>query len=404
MRYARAMRASFALLSVSLAIASWGAIVVAQDAQADADRTFQADRFQEAAEKYNRLTVADPNNAAAWYGLGKSYEALARQSFARLQALAPGSEWEALLVADVWVSAERFEQALSVYRDVLRLNPRIPGVHRSIATLYERAGKPEWAASESAKEPPQPVPCPAAAADCALLAGRPLDALASIGTRQDAPSLYWRIRALNDLALTAFSTLDALPPSAEVHMVRAAIDRDHGRAVDAVGELKAALALEPGNQAIEEELASALYESKNLDEALPLLARLAGPPETAAAAWAFFYGDALLQAQQGDRALPYLKTAARKEPDAPVVHASLGRALLQSGDAAGALPHLQAAAKADDPDSDGAIHYELAQAYQRLGRGAEAKQALTEYQKRQAAHAPDVPSAPDAPRPGLTPP
>jgi len=403
MRYARAMRASFALVIVASSLAAAPVSVGAQGARAEAERAFEAARYHEAAEKFRALTVADPNNAGAWYGLGKSYEALARQSFSRLQERAPGSEWEALLVADVWVSAGRFEQALTLYRDVLRLHPGIPGVHQSIATLYERAGKPEWAASEAAKAPPLPARCVPDAADCLLIARRPLDALAATGARQDARNLYWRIRALNDLATSAFATLDGLPPSAEVHMVRAAIDRDQGRAIDAVAELKAALALDPGDRMIEEELASALYESKNLEEALPLLARLAGPAETAEARWAFFYGDAMLQAQQVDQALPYLKTAARQQPDAPPVRASLGRALLQAGDAAGALPHLQAAANADNPDSDGAVHYQLAQAYQRLGRGAEAKQALTEYQKRQAAHAPEAPS-PGAPRPGLTPP
>jgi len=398
------MRRSQLLLVVGLLVVCPNAVAAAQDPRADAERAFNAERFQDAAERFKALTVADPNNAAAWYGLGKSYEALARQSFSRLQATAAGSAWEALLVADVWVSSGRFEQALTLYRDVLRLNPSIPGVHRSIATLYERAGKSEWAATEAAKESPQPATCAPSAADCAFLAGRPLEAIAAAGSKQDAPSLYWRIRALNDLATSTFATLDSLPPSAEVHMVRAAIDRDHGRHVDAVTELKAALVLAPGTRMIEEELASALYESKNLDEALPLLARLAGPAESAAAEWAFFYGDALLQAQQVELALPYLKTAARKRPDAAPVQGSLGRALLQSGDAAGALPHLQAAAKADDPDSDGAVHYQLAQVYQRLGRGTEAKLALAEYQRRQAARAPDAPSAPGTPRSGLTPP
>jgi len=398
------MRASATLVAVSLVVACTGGVAHAQDPRVDAERAFRAERFQDAADRFRALTVADPNNAAAWYGLGKSYEALARQSFSQLQTIASGSAWEALLVADVWVSAGRFEQALALYRDVLGLNPGIPGVHRSIATLYERAGKADWAATEAAKEPPQPATCEAAAADCAVLASRPLEALAAAGTRQDARTLYWRIRALNDLATSAFATLDGLPPSPEVHLIRAAVDRDHGHLVDAVAELKAARVLDPGNRTIEEDLASALYESKNLDEALPLLAHLAGPADTATAEWAFFYGDALLQAQQVEQALPYLKAAARKEPDAPAVHASLGRGLLQSGDAAGALPHLQAAAKADDPDSDGAIHYQLAQVYQRLGRGTDAKLALAEYQKRQAAHAPETPSAPGTPRPGLTPP
>jgi predicted Zn-dependent protease len=160
----------------------------------------------------------------------------------------------------------------------------------------------------------------------------------------------------------------------------------------------------PGDRAIEEELAGALYESRNLDEALPLLARLTGPAKTARTDLAFFYGDALLQAQQVETALPYLKAAAAGQPDAVVVRASLGRALLQAGDAAAALPHLEAAAAADDPQSDGTAQYQLAQAYQRLGRPEHARTALAEYQKRQAAL--QTATAPPASQTGqeLTPP
>jgi len=163
------------------------------------------------------------------------------------------------------------------------------------------------------------------------------------------------------------------------------------------------LALRPGDPAIEEDLAVALYEARNLDEALPLLARLTGPARTARPDLAFFYGDALLQAQQVEAALPYLKAAATSQPGAFVVRASLGRALLQAGDAAAALPHLEAAVAADDPQSDGTAHYQLAQAYQRLGQADQARQAMAEYQKRQAAqHATAPPPGPSGPE--LTPP
>lgn len=387
-----------------LAVGAAAAAAQHVDEVDDAARAFDAGQFGRAAEGFRGATVADPNNPRAWFGLGKSFEALARQSFSALQKLAPGSEWEALLVADVWVSAGRFAQALSLYRGVLKQHPDLPGVHASIAHLYELAGHPDWAATERTREPARAEACAAAAADCLFLAGRHDAAVKATLRAQDAQSLYWRIRALNALATQAFASLDALPASAEVHLVRAAIDRDQGRPLDAVPELKAALALRPGDREIEEELAVALYESKNLEEALPLLERLAGAPGRAEPEWAFFYGDALLQGQQVERALPYLEAAAAKRPDAPAVRASLGRALLQSGDATAALPHLQAAAKGDEGDSDGAVHYQLAQAYQRLGRTADARSALAEYQKRQQAATPDVPATSDEPAPSLTPP
>jgi predicted Zn-dependent protease len=364
---------------------------------AAAERAFDAGRFREAAAAFRSLTTASPGEPKYWYGLGRSYEALARQAFGELQRVAPGSPWEALVVADVWVTAGRYEQALELYRDVQQAAPQIAGVDHAIVALYEHAGETEKAAEHRARLAPPPPSCAADAPDCEFLAGRYLAAVAAAGRNPEASSLYWRTLAFNALATEAFSALDTLPASAEVHLVRAAVDRDQGRTLEAIPELKAALALKPGDRAIEEELASALYEARNLEEALPLLARLAGPAATAPADLAFFYGDALLQAQQVEQALPYLKTAHAKRPDADVVRASLGRALLQGGDAAGALPHLQAAAAAAPPDSDGAVHYQLAQAYQRLGRAAEAKAALTEYQKRQAAAADDAGQA--APHP-----
>jgi predicted Zn-dependent protease len=371
--------------------------LIAQPAAlADADRALAAEQYLEASAKYRAASVADPNNPGAWYGLGKSYEALARQTFSRLQAVAADSEWEALIVAEVLVSAGRLVPALDLYRQVQRQHPALPGLHESIATLYDRAGKAEWAAAERRRAAPLPATCAATAADCEFLHGRYLAAVDATGSRTDAASLYWRTRAYNALATAAFDALDNLPASAEVHLVRAAIDRDQGRTIDAIPELKAALALRPDDRDIEQELATALYETRNLDEALPLLARLAGPPATASPEMAFFYGDALLQAQQVEQALPYLQAAARQRPDAAPVRASLGRALLQSGDAAAALPHLQAGAKGDDPDSDGTAHYQLAQAYQRLGRAAEARLALAEYRKRQAA------AQADAGAPGAT--
>jgi predicted Zn-dependent protease len=57
----------------------------------------------------------------------------------------------------------------------------------------------------------------------------------------------------------------------------------------------------------------------------------------------------------------------------------LGRALLQQGDAAGAIENLEAARKLS-PDRD-TTYFHLSQAYRRVGRIADAQQALAEYQK-----------------------
>ena len=253
-----------------------------------ATRTLDAGRHRLAASQFRALAGAEPGSARAWFGLGKSYEALARETFEKVQAAAPDSAWEALIVAEVLVSGERFAQALSLYRKVQQAAPGIGGVHEAIADLYDRAGKSEWATVERAKAASRRRDCATQPAECGYLAGKYLDVVKVTEGRADAPSLYWATRAYNALATEAFATLETLPASAEVHVVLASVHRDQGRPTEAVPELKAALALRPGDRAIEEELAAALYESRNLEEALPLLARLTGPAEDGAARiWRF---------------------------------------------------------------------------------------------------------------------
>ena len=200
--------------------------------------------------------AADPGSARAWFGLGKSYEALARESFQKLQATAPDSAWEALIVAEVLVSGERFAQALSLYREVQQAEPEIGGVHEAIADLYERAGKARVGGGR-AREGRRRVRATARRSrpSAATWHGKYLDVVAAAEGRADAPSLYWATRAYNALATEAFATLETLPASAEVHVVLASVHRDQGRPTEAVPELKAALALRPGDRAIEEELA-----------------------------------------------------------------------------------------------------------------------------------------------------
>ena len=111
------------------------------------------------------------------------------------------------------------------------------------------------------------------------------------------------------------------------------------------------------------------------------------------------YGDALLQGQQLDRAIPILEQAV-KAPDAPPDgRALLGRAYVQAGKYPEAVPQLEASL---DADEDGDVHYQLARAYQAIGRTDDAQKALQEYQRRRPAQPTDAPAEP--PNTTLTPP
>ena len=110
------------------------------------------------------------------------------------------------------------------------------------------------------------------------------------------------------------------------------------------------------------------------------------------------YGDALLQSQQPERAIPVLEQAVKADGTVLSARASLGRAYVQAGRYQEALSQLRAAASEDE---DGDVHYQLARAYQALDRPADAQRAMTEYQTRRDRAAPK-PSG-DADKP-LTPP
>jgi tetratricopeptide (TPR) repeat protein len=280
---------------------------------------------------------------------------------------------------------------------VLEGTPGVGGLHEAVAELYERAGKPEWGAQERlAVRPRSAAECARRVAECDFLAGKFREALAAAMQSRTPSGRYWTIRAANRLATDAVARLESLPPSVELHLIRADLAQSSGRKTDAVTEIRAALALSPGNPAIETALAEALLQAHDLDEAVPLLERL-NRERPVDGDVLFMYGDALLQGQQIDRAIPILERAA-KTNDAPLAtHAALGQAYVQAGRYEDALPHLNAAAK-EDPNGD--THYQLARAFQSLGRTADAQKAMAVYQERHQRSVPAV-TAQDA---VLTPP
>lgn len=336
-------------------------------------------QFVNASIHYGVLTELQPDNPKGWYGLTRSYEGITEAALKALQQQAPDSPLLELVVADVAVSQEKFPAALGIYRRVLEGTPPVRGLHEAIAELYERAGKPEWAAEElkAARRRP-PAECAARAAECSFLGGRYRDSLAAALRSATPAGRYWTIRAANRLATAAVARLESLPDSVELHLIRASLAQSAGRKRDAVSELRAAQKLSPGNPPIESALAGALLQAHDLDEAVPLLERL-NRERPSDGAVLLLYGEGLLESQQIDRAMPVLERAVAAKGAPIAARASLGRAYVQAARYAEALPHLIAASKDDE---SGDVHYQLARAFQALGRVADAQRAMAEYQNR----------------------
>lgn len=336
------------------------------------------DRLEESAEQYQKLTQLDPQSSQAWYGLGRSYESLAGHAFDELQKTAPESGYRLALIAETRLREQQFSSAFYLYRQALEKMPDIRGLHQAVAEIYRQTGHLEWANAEEEKERQLPAPdCQAQAPQCRFRAGQYSEVVLVRGADHTPESYYWRSRAYNELALQAFTRLGELPPSSQLHQLRAHIYNSQKKYAEAAQEWRAALELSPGDAQIQKQLAISLKFGQNYEEALAAFQALLRR-EPASAELNYLTGDTLLDLQRAEAAIPLLRRAVGLDPKLLAAHKSLARADLAIGKAMEAIPHLKATLVTD---KDGSLHYQLARAYQATDQPQLAKNMLAQYQK-----------------------
>ena len=116
------------------------------------DALLATNKFREAITEYKKLGELEASNPRAWYGLKRSYAALADASFQAVEKDAPQSAWWFALVADERVERRQFRSAFFFYKKAEAMQPDLPGLHVAIAHVYEETGHPDWAATERQKE------------------------------------------------------------------------------------------------------------------------------------------------------------------------------------------------------------------------------------------------------------
>jgi tetratricopeptide (TPR) repeat protein len=341
------------------------------------------EQYEGAAVEFRAVTEHQPARARGWYGLGRSYEALARAAFAALERRDGESAYALAVRADALAASQQFARAIELYREALELRPDLRPARAALVVMYEQAGDEQAVATEreilrrGKPDCPAPVSTTSGggrALECEFLAGRYVSVVRIARASQTAESQYWLTLAYNELARSAFDRLSSLPASAELHQFRAELHDSQGRHLDAAEELRKALGLMPDDAGLTKKLATSLYLAKSYEEALKLLERLAqrdSSPDVL-----FLLGDTLLLVGRSGDAVRILEQAVAAEPTSLAARASLGRAYLQSGNAAAAVSHLELALKTDE---DGSLHYQLARAYQATGRPELAKQTLDKY-------------------------
>ena len=238
-----------------------------------ADAYLSLDRFEAAVRQFSELTEQAPDGPRAWYGLGRSYEGVARGAFERLQQTAPDSDFILRLVAEAMVVEGKPENAFRLYREALGKKPGLAEVHEALARIYEQRDHPEWAAVEREKARAIPAPdCRSPSLECDFRAARYPSVVAAAQPLRTAEGLYWLSRAASELAREAFGRLDRLAPSPEASLLRAEILRSRRRQLgESIVELKKAAAAWPEDLRIRRELATAYFIANDAEAARPLL-------------------------------------------------------------------------------------------------------------------------------------
>jgi tetratricopeptide (TPR) repeat protein len=335
-------------------------------------------QFAEAAEHYRELTSQNDADPRAWYSLGKAYESLATRTFDHLNKSAPESPYIAILLADTRLQRRQYRSAFFFYREAQSKLPDLPGVHAGLALVYRNTDHADWAAAEQKRERTLPAPdCKMQASECAFLSEHYLDAAKNASTTAGPGTLFWATKAYNQLAGQAFDRLSQLPESVQIHALKAQTLHDHKQDLEAANEWRAAVKLAPDDPKLKRDLATALFDAKDYQSAIPILEeQLAQEPK--APDLNYLMGASLWRAEQAEKALPYLELAIQGHADNLPAAAALGLTLVALNKSAEAIPHLKKALALDD---DGSMHYSLARAYRAAGETQLATETMQQYQK-----------------------
>jgi tetratricopeptide (TPR) repeat protein len=219
-----------------------------------------------------------------------------------------------------------------------------------------------------------PLPQRLAVARALFETGRPEAAIALLNAAAAAQArapelLYWKSRCYKKLALATYLKLYSVSPdSYRAHQLLADTHAARDEDLKAIEEYRLALAQRPRLPNLHYQIGRLLWKSYKADEARQeFQTELKLNPRHSGALISM--GTIDLREHQPERAIMWLQKAAALDRKNPDVHEFLGIAEVQMHEYAEAVTQLKLAVQGDE---DGKIHYQLAKAYQGLGRKEEA--------------------------------
>lgn len=101
---------------------------------------------RQALQYFEQATQQDPEDPAAWSGLGSCYAGLdhredAVEAFKKAVQADPGNEISHYNLANYYGKIGRFDDAIAAYREAIRINPQFEAAHFNLGMAYVRIGR-----------------------------------------------------------------------------------------------------------------------------------------------------------------------------------------------------------------------------------------------------------------------
>jgi len=323
----------------------------------------------------------------------------AEQAYERLRQLIPGTAEVHAKLGVIYFQQGKFQQALPVLRQALKLNPALPNVDTLLAMSLSELGQYKEALPGLERGFHK-------TADAALrrMSGLQLER-AYTGLQQDSKAvevalemnrlypndaevLYQTSKLYGNYAfLTMRKLAEVAPDSTWRHQAAGEAYESEGSYNRAVEEYRQVLAANPGRAGIHFRIGRSLLErgrrnntdeqaeaSKEFEQELEL------DPTNANAAYEL--AEIWRKSGQLEKARALFDTALQYYPDFEEAHVGLAAALISLARQNEALPHLQQAIKLNPADE--VAYYRVSQVYKALGNEAEQQKALLEFRRLRA--------------------
>jgi len=324
----------------------------------------QAGKFADAEKWFLAAVSANPENPAAHMELGVAELRLGkpREAAAQLREAIAGNPQTGganLFLGIAYTQMHLLDESIAALSREIELNPKNAQAQMWLGVVELQAGHPEKATA-------------------------PLDRAVELEPN-NLNILDYRGKAHNDVALESYARMASIDPNSwHVHKVQAEILGREKRYGQAIAEYLEAIKTAPGNADLYEELGDIYRQSASLELAQHAYSKeLELSPNNPIA----MYNLGQIDIENGDAAkgLELLRTVIASYENVPATYFYLGLGEFETDKATEAAVALE---KARDmhPDADlqPRIEYELGRVYRRLGRNADANQAVHEYTRLKA--------------------